>query len=250
MTPEERELFDLRGREALKYAAVIAYLPENRFDELHTATISLVRVDARQFGITNDHVIQGLDELVATGLPWSCRVNGYKIDPYARLISRSKRLDIAVLDLDGINESELQPLTAKFGTHFCVANRWPPHRPSLEDLVMLGGYPRALREKGQLDRFLHRSVSMTAARVDGIYEDRVRCRLDPGELRLESDRPQETEVPDFPGISGGPVLSQQLKPCGRFGSEMFAIIQEYHVGWDVMYLSPLWTIRRDGTLLA
>ena len=247
MNAAELELLLVEASFALRFCAPLGFVEEGHWNELSSGTCSLIRINGRQFGITCDHVIEAMYALQAKGVAWKCGLGKVFLnDPIARVLDRSKELDIAVLDLAGLDEGEIGA-GSKMQIQFLVPTFWPPECVKANDFLAIGGFPGKMRQHHGADYYYFRSFSANSARVEMAYEDRIGCRLELDQCLFGTNMRGEV-MPDLAGTSGGLAMVRRDTGGGFQTYEPVGIIREYSAEWDMVYLTPLSVINQDGTI--
>lgn len=211
--------------------------------------MTLLRLDGRQFGITNNHVIERIEEIIELSGSAHCYVGMASIDPLRGVVDRSRDLDIAVFDLEGVDPEIINGGAFQSEIAYLEPIAWPPSKVARDELLTICGYPKATREHQGADRFLFRSVSGSAVRVETLSDEQIGCRFELDLSTVESDRPDEPFPNELGGMSGGLVMAQRPWP-GGVRLEAVAIVKEYHGNWDMCYLAPLDAVQLDGSIRA
>jgi hypothetical protein len=178
--------------------------------KLETASGCIFELGPEYFVATAEHVLDHYKERVDAGEQLHWQVG--KLPPFDQLprvvwrgTCKSPRKDIVFLKIDA--QEAIKACAGKTNI-VGVANPWPPRVPEVGETVLLGGFPRQLRQvQGDeigLGPFSAR-LEVTTSIGDGTFK----CRFKYEDLISFNERP-------FPvdeiractgGVSGGPVLS-------------------------------------------
>ena len=177
-------------------------------DQIESATCCLLQLRDEYFLVTAEHVLDKYEERLDNGESLVWQVGAVPFDPLRHVAwrgsSKSKRKDIVFLRL---LEREARAACGDQARIILAANGWPPSAPKEDELVLLAGYPKQIREvendtiaPGPLSTML----KVTRSTGDGIFK----CRYEssdvtsfaPGTWPLEDLRGKTG------GVSGGPVF--------------------------------------------
>ncbi|HEX8696968.1 MAG TPA: hypothetical protein VF746_31410 [Longimicrobium sp.] len=203
-------------------------------------TVTLLRLKGNPLGVTCSHVLDGFRSQPASDKPafWIGRV---QIDPIARLVSEDNSLDIAVLDLSGLDLSQISGGSG-IGVDFFDPSRWPPELPKSGDFVSFGGFPGTWRDHPKVDEVVFRSFSVGASEVTVARDDYIVCQFN-REYWVSAYGNNMFDFYELGGMSGGPAfIWRGLQP------EFFGIIKEYSPSLDLLYISSVRAIKEDGSI--
>lgn len=144
LTVQQRQLLHEFGKFPLQFSSLIAFGPDRTDvsnEKLSSATVSLIRLRGRQMGITNHHVVEKYRTRRMKGECLFCHLGSVSIDLEQRLISESKELDLAVLDLNGVQDTKIRG-AKEIPCQFHEPRSWPPQAPVVGDFVLFGDFQR------------------------------------------------------------------------------------------------------------
>jgi hypothetical protein len=233
-------LGQMMSRFPLRYASGIYIGPTNTLSLIkpNSATATLLRFGDRPFAVTCSHVLENFRKRPPSTEPgfW---IGSLEIDPISRLVDEDRDLDLAVLDLSGLNLSSIHS-GGEIGSTFVQPPTWPPIPPQVGDPVAFGGFPGSLRDHPRMDEVTFRSFSVGACEVTVSESDYLVCQL---EREFWIGTPEWLEFRDWGGLSGGPVFMWRgLVP------ELIGIVCEYQPSLDLLRIRCSNVIRTDGTL--
>jgi hypothetical protein len=201
-------------------------------------TVTLVKTPAGVIGLTADHVIKECLEAFDGGKACVQIADASAHDLRARVIARSKELDLASLNLDGLIERlgwpDKSPLTS-----------WPPTPPQEGRGIMIGGYPGNERQViGQRDISFGIFTALAIART--VSHDQISCLFEREYMVEPGDIPTLPPNTDLGGISGGPVITVCESPSYFVTFRLGGIVSEAHSGLEKVFAKRVDFIRDDG----
>jgi hypothetical protein len=228
------------SRFPMRYASGILIGPTQTRSliEPNNATATLLQFGSKPLAVTCWHVIQNFRERPASSEPgfW---IGSLELDPLSRLIDEDRQLDLAVLDLSGLDLSTVHS-GGEIGSTFVRPAAWPPTRPIVGDSVSFGGFPGRLREHPRLDEVLFRSFSVGACEVTAAGDNYLVCQM---ERQFWIAAPEWLEFKDWGGLSGGPAFMWRgLMP------ELVGFVYQYSEAYDLLYIRCSDVLSTDGTL--
>jgi hypothetical protein len=169
--------------------------------KINGATGCMVRFGADAALVTASHVLGGYEERVQAGERINWQVGDLPpFNPVPRIRWRDAARDIVLL---GIDESE----ACSIGP--CIIStpvRWPPPVPREGQLVLVGGYPKALREEKLSSGSIGAGPYSAVFRVTTVGDGYCRCVIERKDLISFDGSPLPDAGTEMGGISGGPVL--------------------------------------------
>lgn len=245
----EKQLADRLARYPLMFAAPIFFgIPPalgGAIEDMNNATVALLELNGRRLGVTNAHVIDGYRQRFADDNKIICQVGLVDINPLTRLVSESRRYDLAVLDLTDIAGDVLK-VTGEVARTFHIPREWPPRPPIVENFVMFGGYPGSRRTTHGQGAVGFGSVSSGGSRVNSVQEDIFTFQINIEKCVVAFDT--GLGFGELPGISGSPVMMRRQSEGGIEVFDMVGIFFEYYEAWDVLRARPLTLINVDGSI--
>jgi hypothetical protein len=216
--------------------------------EVFSGSATYLELPSRKIIVTNAHVIRKYQEMhdqdARTILQLPNRLLSNARD---RIIDIDDASDLATLDATDIELSprpsgleELRP------RQFYRPVSWPPSAVNEGDVILSGGWPKALRHDTQGMRNIeHNPYSIAAVAVTLAMPDRFRIRLDRNELTTAfGKRDWDEKDYDFRGMSGAPVLRRN-----PLNYELVGIISEYREPpYDTFAVTNVSNIKSDGAL--
>jgi hypothetical protein len=205
-----------------------------------TGTATLIQLDGRFLAITCHHVVQAFRELA--GQPRHMQIGELPLDPDAQLVSQSKSLDVAVLEIQPHQLLDSHPGIGLRREKFFGPRTWPPTPISEEDVISFAGFPGVWREQAGINRFEMFMLSHGASGVESISGTKFVTRL---ELDKSESLMSVKEITDLGGMSGGPVFRWRR---GDLEPQLVGIIYEYQHAYDLLFIRSTRVIRVDGTI--
>lgn len=203
-------------------------------------TATLIHLNGRFFAITCHHVVQAFRELADQ--PRHMQIGEFPLDPDAQLVSESKSLDVAVIE---IQPHQLLEGSSGIGLQrekFFGPRTWPPDQITEDEVISFAGFPGVWREQVGINRFEIFMLSHGAAGVHSISGTKFVTRL---ELERCESLMSVKEITDLGGMSGGPVFRWRK---GDLEPQLVGIIYEYQEAYDLLFIRSTAVIRPDGTI--
>jgi len=169
--------------------------------KVNGASGCVVRIGADTLLFTASHVLGGYEERLNAGerLNWQVG-NLLPFDPIPRIAWRDRERDVVALRITDNEGQSIGP---------CIISapaKWPPPVPQEGQLVLVGGYPKALREENPSSRWIEAGPYSAVFRVTTVGEGYCKCLIERKDLISFDGKPLPEPGTDMGGISGGPVL--------------------------------------------
>lgn len=187
---------------ARDHAVPIFFAPPRSIGgKINGASGCLLRLGAGTFLATASHVLAGYEERVRLGevLNWQAG-NLPPFDPISRIAWRDKKNDIVVLRLSDEQAQRIGPCTIS------TPKSWPIRPPQEGEMVLVAGYPRALREEYPSAGWIGSGAYSAAFPVTKSGVGYCICQIDHKDLVSFDGRPLPEPEAELGGLSGGPVL--------------------------------------------
>jgi hypothetical protein len=209
---------------------------------LNNGTMCYLDTGVAKLGITADHVYEGYLEQKATLEAVQLQLGENTIDLEQHLIDRDSHLDLATF--------RIPEVFVGAGTSYYHENRqWPPRPLQRRDVVVHGGFPQVLRERGNGE--VDFGFQFFASAVSGVTGDEV--VLYPPEDAYWPDDPDRPLNQDFAGKSGGPVYRVIDANINDGGSEPIDRVELagfiYNTVLGSVLARPASMVAADGKLL-
>lgn len=228
-------------------AVLIAYRDSDQGSvSMNSGTMTLVRLNGRQLGITCQHVIQKYLDVGSSGSDAIFQVGNHLVDPVRKLIDSSKELDLVVLDLS--DWTEMCNSNSAIGCSFFEPRAWPPPLPRVGNSVEIGGFPGVFRKRPSAKELEFGTWSAGKMTVRSVLD---------GYIKIQFERESWIELPgtesgmdlrDLGGISGGPVTVEWTNAAGIWVVDLLGIACQYNPSCDLLFARPLSFVREDGTI--
>ena len=168
--------------------------------KINGASGCVIQLGPHAFVVTASHVLSGYEERVQAGevLNWQVG-NLAPFDPLPRVAWRNKERDIVLLEIGKDEAHNIGPCTIS------ALGVWPPPIPKVGQLVLVGGYPKSLREEALAPGWIGAGPYSAIFRVTLAGETNFKCAIERGDL-ISFDGPLPVSGTDMGGLSGGPVL--------------------------------------------
>lgn len=249
-----KRLIEALGGELSKvpmiYAAPVYFAnapQQGKSPNINNGTGSLVAIGAKQFCITNYHVLSAYRQRKDEEADVIFQIGHIRLEPDDMLVSESQHFDLAVLDLSELNIDEIGS-HGEVPTQFLQAPNWPPVLPSKGDFVMFGGYPGYWREQIGHAEIQFDTLSSGSTELHDAREDNIVCQLQVDKCIVHRAQAGRNEPGDLVGLSGGPVLREKRSDAGLVTFEFVGVIYEYNEAIDCLYIRPASLISEDGNI--
>jgi hypothetical protein len=244
-------LGDEYAKFALNFASYLIIGPK-RVDlkanaQINNACITLVQLNGRKVGITNDHVVEHFFQRQEKGEDVICQVGNQPVDLNKCMISRSARYDLATIDLEAIDQTRIRGPDSKIPLQFQVPATWPAEMPKTGEFILFGGFPSSKRRDAGHGHLNFGSVSSGGTEVVSVQEDVITCQLKIKECHVHFDD-DGTGLTGLPGISGSPVMKIRQTNAGIAVVDLIGIIFEHTNAYDALRIRPTSLIEVDGQI--
>jgi Trypsin-like peptidase domain len=169
--------------------------------KINGASGCVVRLGADALLLTASHVLSAYEERAQGGERLNWQVGNLPpVDPIPRIVWRDREQDIVLLR---ITENEAQSIGP------CIISapaKWPPVSPQEGQLVLIGGYPKALREENPSSGWIGAGPYSALFKVTSVGKGYCKCVVERRDLISFDGKPLPEPGTDMGGISGGPVL--------------------------------------------
>lgn len=187
---------------ARDHAVPIIYAPPLSIGgKINGASGCVVRLGADTSLVTASHVLAGYEARSQAGERLNWQVGNLPpFDPMSRIIWRDRERDIVLLR---ITENEARAIGP------CIISappKWPPPAPQEGQLVLVGGYPKVLREEKQSSGWIGAGPYSAVFKVTLVREGHCKCVIERKDLISFDGKPLPDPGTDMGGISGAPVL--------------------------------------------
>jgi hypothetical protein len=196
------------GREmaklALDYAIPIIFAPPVGIaGKINGATGFGLRLDSGVFIGTAHHVLYdkgGYVDRIESGERLNWQVGHLRpFDPLLRVAWKDESLDIVLLEVSEEEAAAIGP---------CIVSsppKWPPDLPKNGELVLIAGYPKALREEDRSSGIIGAGPLAAVFRITKVDEWYCSCVVERKDL-VSFDGPLPELGTEIGGMSGAPVL--------------------------------------------
>lgn len=183
------------------YAVPIIYGPPPQIGgKVNGATGCILQLNSGWFVVSASHVLEGYEKRLESEQNLNWQVGHLSpFDPLSRIAWRDRAKDTLLLSLSGDEVREVGSCIVSASTG------WPPPVPEIGQLVLVSGFPKALREVGSSDTIGAGAVS-AMFRVTTTGEGYFMCQIEREDLVSFSGGPLPAPGTDMGGLSGGPAL--------------------------------------------
>jgi Trypsin-like peptidase domain len=175
--------------------------PRSRGGKINGASGSVLQMGSGAVIATASHVLEGYETRTAAGESLNWQVGNLPpFDPIPRIAWRSRDLDIVLLRITADEARSIGP---------CIISappKWPPVRTQEGQLVLVGGYPKALREQDIQGGSIGAGPYSAVFKVTAVGEGCCKCMIERRDLISFDGGPLPPPGTDMGGLSGGPVL--------------------------------------------
>ncbi len=195
--------------------------------QANNGTMTLLRFGERRLGATRFHVLNAYRKQLAKDPHRIFQIGNAKIRPLDRLIDESKELDLAMLDLGGVDIAKIEKEVS-----FFEPARWPPKPISPGEFVALAGFPGVWRTHPAHLEVGFGSFNLGATRVTDVGHQTIVCQLE-RDYWIKSLGPLwAAELTDFGGLSGCPVFN-----LSGLAADLVGFVYECSANADYLLIS-------------
>ena len=190
------------ARLARDHAVPIIFAPPRSCGgKINGASGSVVQLKSGIFLTTASHVLEGYETRMHAGEVLNWQVGDLPpFDPIPRIAWRSRDLDIVLLRITAEEARSIGPCIIS------TPGKWPPVIPQEGQIVLVGGYPKALREEDLQAGSIGAGPYSAVFRVTVVGDGYCKCMIERRDLISFDGGPLPEAGTDMGGLSGGPVL--------------------------------------------
>lgn len=186
--------------------------PRSRGGKINGASGCVLRLDSGTFVVTASHVLEGYETRVDRGELLNWQVGDLPpFDPLPRIAWRDRDIDLVLLRISWDESQRIGP---------CIISspaEWPPAVPREGQLVLVGGYPKALREENSSSGWIGAGPYSAVFKVTAVGDNCCKCVIERKDLISFDGGPLPPPGTDMGGLSGGPVLLVDALSCPLVG---------------------------------
>lgn len=227
----------------LQFAAPVFFADIPAKDEqpkANNGTITLIKFGERLLGVTCFHVLNEYRKQLAQDPSRVFQIGNVRLAPFDRLIDESEDIDLATLDLTGLEASKIM---ADRELNYFEPSRWPPNPVLAGEFVALAGFPAVWREHPGHRKVSFVSFSLGATKVADVTQRNIVCLLE-REHWIQSLGPcMPADLMKSPGLSGGPIFK-----WAGLAADLVGFIYECSASDDYLLIRPSRFICKDGTI--
>ncbi len=213
-------------------AVPIIFAPPLRIGgKLNGATGCVLQLGSVSFVVTASHVLREYQDRLRLGEVLNWQVGALPpFDPLPRVAWRDENRDIVFLR---VTEEEAK---ATGGVSSCVVSPstgWPPRAPEVGQIVLVSGYPKALREvdaSGWIGAGPYSGMFRVTRTGDGYFY----CQIEQKDLISFDGGPLPAPGSDVGGVSGGPALL-----VGTIVYPLVGVVTEHSRHFDLLRIATL-----------
>jgi len=233
----------------LLFATAVSFKDLTGVNSVHTVnngTVTLVDFGSGQMAITCSHILDEYRKRLKDNNKFVFRIGNTVLNPLEYLIDESPELDLATINLSGIDINDIS-LGKEIGTSFFHAENWPPSDVKVGDYVAFGGFPGKWKEQVSSGDLMFDSFSGGSTEISSINEEYFICKFE-REYWIESlDIKNGRDLHELGGLSGGPVFLIRGNN-GIMYHEFVGVVCEFHEGFDLLRISKAKFINKDGSI--
>ena len=208
--------------------------------QANNGTMTLLRFGERQFGATCFHVLNSYRQQLTEDPDRIFQIGNAKIRPLDRLIDESKELDLAILDLAGV---DITKIAIDKEVSFFEPARWPSKPISPGEFVALAGFPGVWRTHPAHLEVGFASFNLGATRVTDVGHQTIVCQLE-REYWIQSIGPLlAAELTEFGGLSGCPVFN-----LSGLAADLVGFVYGCSPDADYLLIRPSRFVNVDGSI--
>jgi hypothetical protein len=206
--PSERKRYKQAAREMIRlaegYAIPIIFAPPLSVGgTINGATGCIIDLDGRYCLLTASHVLEGFENRTRAGEVLNWQVGALPpFDPLCRITWRSTDRDLLFLRL---TKDEAVAACGTGSRIVPTLTGWPPKPPTSGQVVLVAGFPRALREVTTNDQ-IGAGPFGAMFRIANAKEGYCDCQIEDRDLIGFDDSRLPPPDADMGGLSGGPVF--------------------------------------------
>jgi hypothetical protein len=190
---------------------------------LNFATASLVALGGRHLAITCHHVIDAFYQRRQAQSDAVFGIGGFSVDLDHDLLTSSKRLDLAVIDLSQYVAHDLIPRE-----RFHQPAVWPTPPVSVGAFVFLGGFPGVWAEQPGLAHLRFNALT-TISEVHSTADTHFVARVELEKCVTSGD--PGLAFPNLGGLSGAPVFTWRA-----LHADLVGFAYQYHQEFDLLLI--------------
>jgi len=205
LSPEQQARYLAINRQMVRLARdhavpIIFAPPLSVGGKINGASACVIRLASKRFVATASHVLGGYEKRIQQGEVLNWQVGNLPpFNPTSRIAWRDKEQDIVLLELGTEEAANIGP---------CIISEpseWPPPVPKVGQPVLVGGYPKSLRDEALAPGWIGSGPYSAIFRVTVADDARFKCAIERRDL-ISFDGPLPEAGTDMGGLSGGPVL--------------------------------------------
>jgi hypothetical protein len=229
-------------RLALRYPVPIIYAPPlNVGGEPKGGTGCVVELDCRSLFVTSLHIYKAYADRVRNGERLNWQIGALPpLDPIPRVVLKDVQRDVVFLE---VSRTEGRSACGDYSWVYSPATAWPPREPQIGELLLISGYPKALRMVGARSIKAGPCSAMfrVTTRVNG--HGCFACQIGRDDLISFDDQELPPPDTDFGGWSGSPVFLVE-----NLVYTLVGLVNEYSPLSSVLFVSSLAGIEVSGKL--
>jgi len=187
---------------AMDHAVPIIFAPPLSIGgKMNGACGCVLQLKSGIFVVTASHVLAGYEERTQLGEVLNWQVGDLPpFEPLPRVEWRDSERDIVLLRISEDEARRIGPCTIS------SPPKWPPSLPQEGQLVLVAGYPKALREEDPSSGWIGAGPYSAVFRVTTVGEGYCKCHIERKDLISFNGGPLPEPGTEMGGLSGGPVL--------------------------------------------
>ena len=217
-------------------------LGRSQYELLNKGSVFFVDAGAGPFGVTAQHVIDGLLCSKRSHDHVGVQLGNVSLDPSEQLLGTDPTRDVATFR---VAEGAIASLGKR--PHVNPRN-WPPPRPQEHRGVLFGGYRDPECRLITPDDPLPWDFWSGFGPVTGVFDDQLTIRFNRADWVCRPGHLMPAVGADWGGTSGGPMFA--IFEGAIVDYRLGGIVKEYWPDGELLAFAPIDRIRADGTVAA
>jgi len=186
--------------------------PITSTDQLNSGSISLIKVDNKQIGVTCFHVIDTYRQRLVAEKDLCVMLLNYKMDNFEeRIISESQNYDLVTIDLDDISVAQIKDYEGEVPCEYMEIDDLEAISVQEGESILFGGWPGGRRIVNGGHNVDFGSFTSSKTIIDAVSEENIIVNINKAHTLFDKDG---TGMGDAPGMSGGMAIKVNITDGG------------------------------------